>query len=362
MAAEHGGNRLEIARNHQLDAQSIIDFSANINPLGPSENVIHAIKEKLDQMTVYPDASYHDLKQAIATFHNTQPERIVLGNGAAEIIYSLAKFLPKGKVLTLAPTFSEYEAALNSVDFQHVHHLLPTEDLQPHVANIIEQAQTEHVQSIVICNPNNPTGFYLPRSEMRKLINFCQQQKITLVVDEAFIDFISESESVIAELANLPHDANIFVVRSLTKMFAIPGLRIGYLVCANLAISQYLTANSIPWAINSFAEIAAIASLNDATFVTKTREYVKIERQYLIENLRKIPEIKVYAGHANYLLLNWLPNSDLQAACLKQNILIRSCQNYHGLNQHFYRIAVKDHAANAQLLQVLQQISEQEQH
>lgn len=351
MAGLHGGNIKEIAEIYHLSEKSIIDFSANINPLGLSENLLKVLKENTDQILHYPDLRYTELKKEIATYHSLTPENIFLGNGAAEVIYSLANVLKSQQLLVLAPTFSEYEDAFAHQKTNIVYFKTKDNDFKVNTTDLMTKIQEEKVDTLCICNPNNPTGTIIEKEEMIKLAKFCQNNQIYLIIDEAFMDFVDEKESLTTELGGNEY---LVILRSLTKIFAIPGLRLGYLLTDNSHMMDDLESNAIPWRINCFADMAGRESLKDKQYLAETLSYVEKERLFLESSLTKFTELKLVKSSANFIFFEYLSTVDLQKALIEMNILIRDCSNYKGLDGNYYRIAVRTREENEKLVEALE--------
>ncbi len=351
MVGLHGGNIQEISEIYNLTDKKVIDFSANINPLGLSKSLLEKLRDSMDQILHYPDLRYKDLKEEIAKYHAVDVKNIFLGNGAAEVIYSLANVLMSQQLLVLAPTFSEYEDAFAHKNTNIVLFKTKENEFKVDINNLIKKIDEEKIDTVCICNPNNPTGILINKSEMNKLVTYCQTKQIYLIVDEAFMDFLPEEESIDSEL----HGNNyLIILRSLTKIFAIPGLRLGYLLTDNQKIMDDLNNHGIPWRINCFAEIAGRESLKDENYLQDTLRYVKEEREFLENNLMGFKEISFIKSDTNFIFFEYLSDINLQKELIKMNILIRDCSNYKGLSGNYYRIAVRTHEENKQLVEAFE--------
>ena len=370
----HGGNIKEISRNTGLDYKNIIDFSANINPLGMPSSVKKAIIEGIDEIEKYPDITYFELKKAIANYENKnyedllnkkdickdsnkktiyiKEEDLILGNGAAEVLFNVVRGTNPKKVLVLAPTFSEYEEATRAVDGEIIYYNLKEENnftIQEDILDIIDY----NLDLIFICNPNNPTGVVTYKGILEKILIKAKDNNVILIMDESFLDFIEEDMSMISYINEYD---NLIIIKSLTKLFALPGIRIGYGVCRNNEIKYKVNKISPAWNINILAEIATKTALKDKSYIKETLEFIKNEKEYLYNELRKLEQIKVYTPSANFILLRTLKNIDLKNQLLKHNILVRSCSNYEGLNGTYYRVAIRNHCENIKLVAVLKKI------
>lgn len=348
----HGGNVEEISRKYNIKEQEIIDFSANINPYGISPKVKDAMIRAIDKIQRYPDITYYKLKKSIASYENTAKDNIILGNGAAEVIFNIVRGLKPRKALIQAPTFSEYEDALKSIGCK-VKHYIMEEDFTTNEGFI--EAIDKEIDIVFLCNPNNPTGILVDRQIIKKLLDKCREKKTVLVIDESFMDFI-EKKTNYSAIRYIDEYENLIVVKSLTKFFAYPGIRIGYGLTSNDKYKDKINNISVPWSINTVAVEGAIYSLIDESYIQNTIDYVKKENDFLYEELKKFQSLSVYKGWANFLFFKLNIKIDLKEELIKKGILIRSCNNYIGLKDGYYRVAVRTREENLKLIKVLKNI------
>lgn len=348
----HGGNVEQIARVYKIDESNIIDFSANINPYGICDNVKLAMINAIDKIERYPDITYFNLKQAILKYDGIDCEDILLGNGAAEVIFNIARGLQPGKALVPAPTFSEYEDALRAIGCEVTHYIMNNKfNLDSGFIDSIDN----DVDIVFLCNPNNPTGVLTEKKYIIKVLEKCKKTNTILVIDESFIDFI-EKKNIYSSIELLDKYSNLIVVKSLTKFFAFPGIRIGYGLTKNMDILNKIVKISVPWTINTVAEKGAIVALHQKDYIKQTIDYVKTENEFLYEKLNNISNLHVYRGCANFMFFKINKEIDLKSRLLKNGILIRSCNNYLGLNERYYRVAVRTRKENIKLVEALTSI------
>lgn len=350
---EHGGNIYKLAREN--GREDYIDFSANINPLGISEIGKKAYYNAIDRLLDYPDPDYIALLQDISSFHDVELTDVFVGNGAIEMIYKSFNFIAPNKALIVAPTFVEYERALIRVgcnpDF-----LILTDDQDFTLDIDILIDKSIEYDLIVFCSPNNPTGKAVPKSDIIKLLSYIEStpnNRCKLFLDEAFLDFIGEEQSM-TELYK--RFTNLFILRSATKFFAIPGLRLGYVITSNQEFKKYYHDEKIPWSINRVAEEVFRASLSDKEYICKTVQTNIISRDKMFVGLSSINDIKVYPSEGNYLFFKLDKDLDLRDALLEKGVVIRSCDNYIGLDKRYYRVAVKKHEDNMLLVNLLREV------
>lgn len=350
LTSTHGGNIREAAQLLGIDPASLVDFSANINPLGMPERLKQALIDQMALLERYPDVDYQRLHQRLAAHHAVPAPWILAGNGETESIYTLAQGLCARRAMLVTPGFAEYQRALEQVGCQITHFSLCEEEGWQLTDRLLS-ALTPDLDCLFLCTPNNPTGLYPDAALLAEIIDRCRETGITLVVDEAFIDFLPGEAGLIPRLADNPH---LWVLRSLTKFYAIPGLRLGYLLNSDAAAVARLRARQMPWSINAFAALAGEIVLNDRAYQQATWQWLTQERAWLLAQLRRINALSVWEGQANYLFLRCnVPQMDLQQALLQQRVLIRSCANYPGLDERYYRVAVRSREENARLCQAL---------
>ena len=351
MRSDHGGNLRALGEASGLPPDSILDFSANINPLGLSPRVANAIQDAISSVTYYPDPEALRLRRALAAYHGLDADQILPGCGSTELIYLIARALHPKRALVLAPAFSEYEASLDGVGACVEQFVLDEETaFLPDLSSLV--ARLPGSDLLVLANPNNPAGSLIGLDALATILQACERQGTTVVLDEAFIDFV---ESASAKRL-LPAFPNLLILRSLTKFFALPGLRVGYLLGSPDLLKQLLRFKE-PWSVNVLGEAAALAALEDHDYQEQSVALIRQWRQELADQLRKLPLLKVFPGCANYLMVKLLTLSldapTLRAWLLKEGIAIRDCSSFAGLSPSFFRVAVKTPQDNARFLTAL---------
>lgn len=336
-----------------ISVDTLLDFSANINPLGMPESLKQAMIENLACAERYPDVEYQQLHQALAAHHGVPASWILAGNGETESIFTLVHGLKPRRAMVVAPGFAEYRRALETIDCQIETYALREEDGWQLTERILSSLTTE-LDCLFLCTPNNPTGLLPERALLDAIAARCRTLGIALILDEAFIDFIADEPGFIADLKHNPH---VWVLRSLTKFYAIPGLRLGYVLNGDERAVARLRKHQMPWSINAFAALAGERVLNDHDYQQATLCWLAREGQRLYQALDEIDGLTVYPGRANYLFLRCeRADIELQYALLQQRVLIRSCANYPGLDGRYFRVAVRSEAENQRLLAALRQV------
>lgn len=385
MKPVHGGNISKYAQLLDIDENQLIDFSANINPLGMPNSLRQAIVEQLYLAERYPDPDYRQLHHALAQHHQCSDWQILAGNGATELIFAICQIIHPRKALLLAPGFAEYGRALEQSQCDISYYMLDqANQFRPDEALL--DVLTADLDCLFLCTPNNPTGQLIEAELLIKIAERCHQLNIMLIIDEAFIDFIAGAFSMTSQLERWP---NLVVLRSLTKFFAIPGLRLGYLLNADPALMDGLRRQQQPWTINAFAALAGETIIADQEYIAASYRWLAEEQPRLTTQLAAIAELDVFPPAANYIFFRCRrADFDLQDALLKHGILIRSCDNYIGLmpehseltqnaarlvktsrllqalpgiadkdkssNRYsYYRVAIKDSLANDKLIKAI---------
>ncbi|MDR5587980.1 MULTISPECIES: threonine-phosphate decarboxylase CobD [Clostridium] len=348
----HGGNIKEIARQKGIDYNNIIDFSSNINPLGMSNEVKRAIIDSMDDIKKYPDISYMELKKSISEYEQIDKSYLMLGNGAAEVLFNIVKALNPKKVLIPVPTFSEYKEAVECVNSK-VELYKMSENNSFKICEDILDKITEEIDLVFICNPNNPTGVLTNRELLMKILIKSKENNSKVLIDESFMDFTIGDFSMVNTIEAFD---NLIILKSLTKFFAIPGLRIGYGLCSNKDFTSEVYKITPAWNINTLADVATRVSLQDKNYMRKTIQYMEKEKAFLYNSLKTFKSLKVYEPSVNFIFFKSNLDINLKSELLKHNILIRSCSNYDCLNEYYYRVAVKSREDNTKLISCIKNI------
>ena len=342
----------EAVKRYGLSERDVIDFSSNVNPLGPSSSAVRAAKRALTEMHLYPDPGMTGLRKAIARYFGIKPEQVTCGNGSTELIYLIPRVFRPRKVLVPMPAFTEYAAAASVAGAEVVPLYLP-ERTGFRIDPLEIAFALKGVDMAFLGNPNNPTGLLMTKAEMLEIANYALEQGVRLVIDEAFMDF-TNAESTIKEAVQTSH---LICLRSFSTFFGMPGLRIGYAVSGESVIGE-IQAGQEPWTINRAAEHAAIAALNDWRYTKKTLRLMEKERERLLSAVRILPGVETFPGSANFLFIKVAePKAALLAHKLAlRGFLIRDCSSFPGLDSRFLRIAVRTGRENKKLILALREL------
>lgn len=315
------------------------DFSINVNPLGMPLASIQAAHEGVVLTGRYPDYKAEQLCHAIAKAKQIPADRIIPGNGAAELLYVLGQTIPE-KALTIAPTFTGYAEAVAAGGGE----LTYASDEQELLAKM-----DDSIRLVFLCNPNNPTGTLFTREQILRVLAKAEAMQAYVCVDECFLPFLEEeaSYSMLPYLAKHPR---LLVLRAFTKIYCMAGLRLGYLACGDTELQSRIRAKLQPWNTSIPAQMAGIAALSDTEYLAKTRENLQAERAYLVPRLRELVA-EVYDGYGNFLLFHDEP--DLKERMLEVGVLIRACGDFEGLDDTYFRIGIRSHSENQEFIRRL---------
>ena len=351
---DHGGNVFTVARTLGVTPDQIIDFSASINPLGMSAMVRKSLICSLDNLIHYPDTSHAELKQALAKFHALAPAHFTIANGSTELIYNLPAMLHGNKALIISPSFSEYVRALGQHHWETQHFILTPENNFSIDTEKLELVLADGIDALFLCNPGNPNGTLYPQRVIEKIYSLCLSAGTFLVLDEAFMDFCEEASAK----RMIVHSDNAIILRSMTKFFGVPGVRLGYAI-SNATLAERLDSMGGPWSVNTMALAAGTAALQDVQHNQESLEFIRLERRALFERLAQFAQLKIYPSSANYLLVEireGMTSRELKERLLPYRILIRDCASFMGLSDRFFRIAVRTSDENNRLLECLGRI------
>ncbi|MEW5693516.1 MAG: threonine-phosphate decarboxylase CobD [Candidatus Hydrogenedentota bacterium] len=353
----HGGNLREAKERFKLAEKKFIDFSANINPLGFPTKIKTIIEKNINQIACYSDPEYREFKLTLAEKINVSPHNILVGNGSMELIFlSIMCLLPQ-KVLIPIPTFSEYERAAKMINCDCIFlRCKQSRNFQIDINEMIKYLP--RVDLIFLCNPNNPTGTLIPKAEILYLLKKCLRYNVFLIIDETFINFLTDADKVTL-IKEASKNSKLLVIRSLTKIFAIPGLRLGYIV-GNKRLINNISRYQPTWSVNTFAQLVGKEVLNDTRFISQTYELINKEREILFRNLKEIKGIIPFSSKTNFILAQLtnprINSNELYNFLGKNGILIRDCSNFRGLNNRFIRICVRTRKENLKLINNIKKI------
>ena len=324
-----------------------LDFSVSTNPLGMPEEVRSALISRIDEFRRYPDPECRELCAAIAQFEDIPTDWVLCGNGAADLIYRLCCAVKPREALVCAPTFSEYERALEQVGCRVSHHIL-TADNGFSLTDAIIERLVPGLDMLFLCHPNNPTGRMIPMDLMECIINRAKQNGILIIVDECFLGFTAGA-SVNRYLGDMP---GLVSLKAFTKIYAMAGLRLGYILTSDKTLKCKTETAGQCWSVSVPAQIAGTAALTCVGWSSAARRLAAEERVYLSGKLKALG-ITVFPSDANFLLLH--SERPLYEPLIQKGILIRKCENFAGLDGSYYRIGIKTREENKRLVQAVRE-------
>ncbi|MBQ7065817.1 MAG: aminotransferase class I/II-fold pyridoxal phosphate-dependent enzyme [Lachnospiraceae bacterium] len=358
----HGSDLEKIEQTFGIRKEEIISFSANINPLGLSENLKAYLSSHLDVITTYPDREYTGLSNAISEYTKCNPENIIVGNGATELISLFFSAISPKKALIIGPTYSEYEREI-SLSGGQIHYYFTKEenDFRFQMSDFLMEMKKDY-DLVILCNPNNPTSTTLTKRELSTILSKLNEQNGYLLVDETYVEFVDNVEEISA-VSLTEQFSNLVVLRGISKFFASPGLRLGYGITGNKDLLSFIKEHKNPWTINSVAEAAGSFMFRDKAYIKKTSDYIKEERNFVCKSLASIEGLKIYKSTCNFVLVKITKegiNADiLFDYCIKKKFMIRNCSSFQSLNNLYFRVCFMRHEDNLALLNSIKEAMEQ---
>jgi threonine-phosphate decarboxylase len=354
----HGGDIYRLAEELRIPERKVLDFSSSVNPLGASKKIKAEIRKHLKDLHNYPDTGARRLRKRLAQYHGIDPDIILCGNGSTELIYLVARALKPQNVLLPAPTFSEYERAVRTAGSAEIEHfLLDCENgfaINPELfintlkgKSVPSRPTHDALRSFnmaFLCNPNNPTGRLLERQDVMEIADAARDTGCYLVVDEAFMDFCSDS-SAIRDVTDNPY---LIVLRTMGNFYSLAGLRAGYGIFP-CHIIERLEEFREPWTMNNLAQRAAVVALRDRVFREETFVIMREEKRFLEKSFRKLG-LEFYPSDSNFYLLKMDNAGEVISTLKTKGILLRDCSDFRGLDGRYLRIAVRSHKDNTILV------------
>ncbi|MGM0754042.1 MAG: threonine-phosphate decarboxylase CobD [Bacillota bacterium] len=329
--------------------EQIVDLSANINPIGPPTVLKEIWKDLIDEIVTYPDPHSVALRKSIARKEGLEPEAILIGNGGAELIHQIGRWLSRSNVMIIHPTFSEYEKACQINDCTIHHFILKENDWDLDLNRL--KVTLPKMDAVFICNPTNPTGVLYSASKLEEIIMEANNEQCYVIVDEAFYDFPLEEITVTPLVKKY---TNLIVLRSMTKMFSIPGIRLGFLMAGETVVRE-LENYQVHWSVNGIAQKVGEILLEEKDFIRQTQYMVKKEREKLFAFFDE-SQFRYSPSQTNFYLLRdpWLNDqTELFRFLLENGIVSRHTHNFKGLDGRWLRFAVKGELDHGKLMDAL---------
>lgn len=356
----HGSDLEKIETLYGIKKESILSFSANVNPLGLSGKLCRALKEHIDLITSYPDREYTALRKAIGAYCQTDFENVIVGNGSTELISAVLRQKAFQNACLISPTYSEYEREIalgGGTCFYYA--LTPENNFALCTEGLFSFLTDKKIELLVLCNPNNPTSTALNNEILAEILGFCKKNGMFVMFDETYVEFV-EDYNRISAVSLLSRYDNFIILRGISKFFAAPGLRLGYGLTGSRTLIENINEAKNPWSINSLAEYAGRILFTDEEYIRQTKELICSERNRVCAALRSIPGLKVYAPAANFVLVKIEKenrNADiLFDAAIRRSLMIRNCSTFQGLDNRFFRFCFMKPADNDLLLSCIRKV------
>lgn len=353
----HGSDIEKICEYYHLNQEDIVNFGANVNPIGISTHVKQVLASHLDLLSSYPDRDYQSLRNTVSEYCGVPADYVLPGNGSSELISLLIETRAPKRTLLLGPTYSEYSRELSLSNSKCNEFLLKeTDEFILNVDFLCQSLLAGSYDFLIICNPNNPTSSAILRSDMERLLTFCEQHDIFVMIDETYVEFAPVIEDVTA-VPFTKTFKNLMVLRGVSKFFAAPGVRLGYGITGNMPFLKAMKEKQIPWSLNSLGAFAGELMLKDEEYIRQTRRLILSEREKMYSALKEQPAYKTYKPYANFLLVKLLQKEttafDVFTHCVKNGLMIRDCSSFKSLDGEFIRFCVMDSKDNQRLLDEL---------
>ncbi len=354
----HGGNVFALARQLGCREAQIIDMSSNINPLGPPPGLMDNLKNEMARIHMLPEVDSHDMTAKMGRFLGIEPGRLWAGSGPTQFIYTMVAALDSRQVLILGPTYADYADACAMVGIEPSFVLArAAADFQPDLDHLDQQITG--FDTVVLCNPNNPTGALIPREDLDRL---CRHHPDTrFIIDESYLSFVPEAR---AQSMTTDQPPNALVLHSLSKIYRLPGLRVGFLIGAPGLIQRFQSQIQ-PWSVNSLAQIAVdfLCRNSEAVnaFIQHSRQYIGDQRTFFYQRMAASRHLTLFPSTTSFILIQLGPSqtaAHVWAQLARERILIRNCDNFYGLDERFIRVAMNTSEINQMVADRLTALTE----
>ncbi|MBN1930294.1 MAG: threonine-phosphate decarboxylase [Desulfobacterales bacterium] len=353
MLSGHGGNIYGLARQLGCRSSEIIDMSSNVNPLGPMPGLVTFIQENINAITALPEVDAGQAVKAFADRYHVDPESVLAGNGTTQFIYTIPQALKAQKAVIIGPTYADYADACRMHGVKHTFVMTSeSEDFQLNIDQIA--SSIEDADLVFICNPNNPTGALTSTDQLHFLCK--THPDINFIIDESYLPFVRDSRKKSMADRGLP---NVIVLNSMSKIFRIPGLRIGFLIASKKIIKK-LSHYQLPWSANSLAQAAVCYLMTQRAevdeFTQKTINFLETERKNFTDIFKDISGLKLFPSTTSFVLAELSYDLKAEQICnrlAEEKILIRNCTNFTGLSDRFIRFSLKTSQVNQMLAEKL---------
>ena len=353
----HGSDIEKIKLKYNISDDSLINFAANVNPLGISPLLMEEFN--LDIITSYPDRDYTSLKSVIADYTGASADNILVGNGTSELISTFIRSISPKKAMIIGPTYSEYEREVSLSGGKSYYFPLYEEDDFKLNDSLLISRLDKSIDMLIICNPNNPTSSCIDLVTMRRILDVCKENHIYVLIDETYIEFVSKVEAYSA-ISLSQYYTNLFILRSTSKFYASPGLRLGYAIVGSHDIIYDINRVAKPWMVNSVAARAGEIMLTDYNYIRETSLLVNEERDFCYNSFLEMGGYKPYKPYANFMLVkinkSGITSNDVFEAAIHEGMLIRNCSTFPFLTDEYFRFCFMKHDDNKKLIECIKKI------
>ena len=352
----HGSDLEQIAKYYNIPQASIVNFGANVNPLGLPSSVKDALVNHWDVISRYPDRDYTSLRQTIGEYCHISPDYVMVGNGVTELLSLFIRQVAPKKTIVLGPTYSEYSRELSFSDSAITYFTLSArDDFELDLPTFVTELKKGY-DLVILCNPNNPTSSAISTTILAQILTVCQKTNTCVMIDETYVEFTPDPSDISA-VSLTPQFDNLLVLRGVSKFFAAPGIRFGYAITGNQKWHRQMKLHQIPWSLNSMGAFVGELLLKDRDFIEQTAHFIASERTRISTALKVIPHLKTFPVMANFFLLQ-LTNPTLTAKgvfenCIRTGLMIRDCSSFQELPGEFVRFCIMAHQDNERLIEVL---------
>ena len=357
----HGSDLEKIEAVYGIKKEDIVSFAANVNPLGISDRLKRELGSHTDCIERYPDREYTGLREVIASYCGTKREHVIVGNGSSELISDVIRLKKGMKAVIIAPAYSEYERNVKLVGGTVSYFRLKEEDNFELDTDGLLKALSEEYDVLIMCNPVNPTSSAIKSTDMKRILDRCIECHIIVIVDETYIEF-SDEQSQIEAIPLSDEYENLFIIRSVSKFFASPGLRLGYAVTGSSHIAGLIDEKRDPWSVSSLAEEAGKIMFTDTEYMERTRAYMSAERSRVCGKLEQLSScgLKFYRPRANFVLCHIEDDrtdaAALFEACIKEKMMIRNCASFKFLDSKYFRFCFMKEEEDDRLIELIQEV------
>ena len=356
MSVNHGANLYDLSDKYGFSKDEFLDFSSNINPFGTSSLAKEYVINNINMVSVYPDVEYKSLKKSISSYCKCDEKNIVLGSGATELISSFISTIRPKKAVLLSPAYSEYEKELKKNNCEIIKYFSKDyNDFKIDPVDLVDFINNHQCDLIIICNPNNPTGFTFSRYEIEVILN---NTNAFVMVDETYVEFTNTN--LYSSTPLVDKFDNLFVIRGTSKFFSTPGIRLGYGLIGNKEIKNKINDNLDLWNINIIASTMGEIMFTDKEYISHCVDIILKERDYLSESLSNFPNLKVYESKGNFILCKIesknITAQELREKLIPKKIIIRDCKSFDGLEEYYFRVCVLSPENNRYLISCLQEL------